>query len=112
MLLSVDAFDLFLAEAMSEAFTPEISDRICRHMNEDHADAVALYAKAFGGASEVTSAEMLRIDAAGMDLMVHGNGTATPLRIGFDHELSGAEDAHQTLIAMVKAARQQTSRPN
>jgi putative heme iron utilization protein len=30
-----------------------------------------------------------------------------PIRITFDHVLQDSEDAHQTLIAMVKQARQQ-----
>lgn len=92
---------------MAELFTEAISQRICNHMNEDHADAVALYAKAFGGVSEVTAAEMLRIDQTGMDLVVHQTETTLPVRIAFDHELQDSEDAHQTLIAMVKQARQQ-----
>jgi putative heme iron utilization protein len=94
---------------MSEIFTSEISDRICKHMNEDHADAVLLYAKAFANTKTATSAAMLRIDAQGMDLDVRGHDEATPVRITFDHDLKDAEDAHQTLIAMVKQARQQMS---
>ncbi|MBU7584811.1 MAG: DUF2470 domain-containing protein [Nostoc sp. TH1S01] len=90
---------------MSEQFSPEISLRICNHMNEDHADAVLLYAQAFGAVSEATSARMLSIDAQGMDLSVQVNGGATPVRIQFDHVLVDAEDAHQTLIAMVRQAR-------
>lgn len=93
---------------MSEAFTPEISARICKHMNEDHADAVLLYAKAFGSQTEATAAELLKIDAEGMDLAVQPSGD--PVRILFDHTLQDAEDAHQTLIAMVKQARQQAAR--
>lgn len=75
-------------------------------MNEDHADAVLLYAKAFGETVEATSAEMLKIDAQGMDLLVQNQAEATPVRITFDHELRDAEDAHHTLIDMVKQARQ------
>ncbi|MEY2833004.1 MAG: hypothetical protein RLZZ574_2263, partial [Cyanobacteriota bacterium] len=33
---------------MSEAITPAISDRICQHMNQDHAAAIALYAQVYG----------------------------------------------------------------
>lgn len=91
---------------MSESFSPEISDRICKHMNDDHADAVLLYARMFGNASEATAAEMVSIDAQGMNLVSQANGSQTPLRVAFDHELRDAEDAHQTLIAMVKQARQ------
>lgn len=92
---------------MSEEFSTEISSRICKHMNEDHADAVALYAKAFGGVADATAAHLLAIDSQGMDLTAQTNGEAVPIRITFDHVLADAEDAHQTLIAMVKQARVQ-----
>lgn len=95
---------------MSEIFTSEISDRICKHMNDDHADAILLYAKAFANTENAISAAMLKIDAQGMDLDVRDHNSATPVRIIFDHELKDAEDAHQTLIAMVKQARQHLAR--
>ncbi|MBD0385302.1 MAG: DUF2470 domain-containing protein [Nostoc sp. C3-bin3] len=90
---------------MSKAFSAEISSRICKHMNDDHADAIVLYAKAFGGVTDVNTAQMLSIDAQGMDLTAQMNGEVVPVRIQFDHVLADAEDAHQTLIAMVKQAR-------
>ncbi|AKG24665.1 DUF2470 domain-containing protein [Calothrix sp. 336/3] len=91
---------------MSSPFSAEVSDRICKHMNEDHAEAIALYAKSFGGLTDVTTAQMLKIDAEGMDLQAVVNNEAIPVRISFDHTLTDSEDAHQTLIAMVKQARQ------
>lgn len=74
-------------------------------MNDDHADAVLIYAKAFGDVTDASAAEMLSIDAQGMDLTVQVNGEAVQVRIQFDRVLTDAEDAHQTLIAMVKQAR-------
>ncbi|NEO33768.1 MAG: DUF2470 domain-containing protein [Symploca sp. SIO3C6] len=90
---------------MSEPFSTEVSDRICKHMNEDHADALALYAKTFGKSPDTEAAQMLSIDAQGMDLKATVNGSSIPLRIEFDHTLQDAEDAHYTLIAMIKQAR-------
>jgi putative heme iron utilization protein len=92
---------------MADPISPAISDRICKHMNEDHADAVTLYAKVFGGVATAIAAEMVQIDPQGMDLSVQTDGTTQPLRIEFDHELQDSEDAHQTLIAMVRQARSQ-----
>ncbi|MBE9178217.1 DUF2470 domain-containing protein [Oculatella sp. LEGE 06141] len=91
---------------MADAFSSEVSDRICKHMNEDHADAVTLYAKAFGGVTEAIAAQMLQIDAQGMDLLVQSETATTPVRVAFDHTLQDSEDAHHTLIDMVKQARQ------
>ena len=91
---------------MADPFSPDVSDRICKHMNEDHADAVTLYAKVFGGVAEAIAAKMVKIDPQGMDLDVQVNDTTSPVRIAFDHTLSDSEDAHHTLIDMVKQARQ------
>ncbi|AFZ25532.1 putative heme iron utilization protein [Cylindrospermum stagnale PCC 7417] len=90
---------------MSDIFSAEISSRICKHMNEDHADAIILYSQAFGGVTNATAAQMLSIDAEGMNLTAQVNEESIPVRIQFDHVLADAEDAHQTLIAMVKQGR-------
>jgi putative heme iron utilization protein len=89
---------------MSEEFSPEISSRICNHMNKDHGDAIALYAQVYGGVT-ATVATMDSIDAEGMNLTADVNGEALPIRIQFDHILANAEDAHHTLVAMIKQAR-------
>ena len=90
---------------MSEAITPAISDRICKHMNEDHGDAIALYAKAFGNKPKTETATMDSIDPQGMNISAQINGETVPVRVEFDHTLKDAEDAHHTLVAMIKNAR-------
>ncbi|MGD1713550.1 DUF2470 domain-containing protein [Dapis sp. BLCC M172] len=90
---------------MSDSFTSEISDRICSHMNEDHQDAVLLYAQKFGSSANATAAKMLSIDAQGMNLTAEVSGESLPVRVEFDHTLKDAEDAHHTLIDMLKKAR-------
>ena len=90
---------------MSENFSTEVSSRICQHMNDDHSTAVALYAQAYGGLTEAETAKMVAIDAQGMDLTAQVKGETIPVRIQFDHVLQDSEDAHHTLIAMVKQAR-------
>lgn len=90
---------------MSDAITPAVSDRICKHMNDDHADAVLTYARVYGDRPEAEAAEMLAIDPQGMDLRAQIDGEAVSVRVPFDRALADAEDAHQTLIAMLKQAR-------
>ncbi|MEN9206061.1 MAG: DUF2470 domain-containing protein [Thermostichales cyanobacterium SZTDM-1c_bins_54] len=92
---------------MADPLTAAVSERICRHMNEDHASAVALYAQAFGGVSSVTVAEMVAIDAGGMDLRVVSEGEERLIRIPFDRPLRDSEEAHHTLVDMLKQARAQ-----
>lgn len=90
---------------MSDPITPAISDRICKHMNEDHSDAIALYAKVYGNALETETATMDSIDPQGMNISAQIAGEAVPVRVEFDHTLKDAEDAHHTLVAMIKQAK-------
>lgn len=91
---------------MADPITPAISDRICKHMNEDHADAVLLYAQVWANSPEAEAAQMQSIDPQGMNLTAQVKGTTVPLRVEFERELKDSEDAHYTLIEMVKQARQ------
>ena len=90
---------------MAEAITPTVSDRICKHMNDDHADAVLLYAQAFGNATTATAATMKAIDTTGMDLDATIDGQSTPVRVSFDRPLADAKDAHHVLVEMLKQVR-------
>ena len=90
---------------MSEPITAKISDRICQHMNQDHADALLLYAQFFGGSITAAAATLKSIDAQGMNLNAQVDGASVPVRVEFDHTLKDAEDAHHTLIDMLKQAR-------
>ncbi len=90
---------------MSDPITPAVSDRICQHMNEDHHNAIILYAKVFGNLPETETAKMESIDPQGMNLSVLVNGETRAVRVPFDHILKDSEDAHHTLIEMVKKAR-------
>jgi putative heme iron utilization protein len=90
---------------MPEPITSAVSDRICKHMNDDHTDAVLLYATAYGNQEKATAATMDSIDPEGMNLSVTVEGEVKPVRVSFDHTLTGAEDAHHTLVAMLKQAK-------
>ncbi|MBE9076533.1 DUF2470 domain-containing protein [Romeria aff. gracilis LEGE 07310] len=92
---------------MSEPITPAISDRICKHMNKDHASAVLLYAQRYGPHQSATAATMTAIDPQGMDLTAQVAGETVPVRVEFDHTLKDAADAHHTLVEMLKTDRPQ-----
>jgi putative heme iron utilization protein len=89
----------------AEPITPVISDRICKHMNDDHAAAVLVYAQVYGQATQAEQAAMTSIDPQGMNLSAQVQGSTQNLRVEFDRTLTDSEDAHQMLIQMVKAAR-------
>ena len=90
---------------MADAITPAVSDRICKHMNDDHADAVLLYAQKFGNATDATSAIMKAIDTNGMDLDATVNDQNTPVRVSFERPLADAKDAHHMLVEMLKQVK-------
>ena len=90
---------------MSEPITPAISDRICKHMNDDHAAAIALYARVYGNAPQTETAQMDSIDPQGMNITAQVAGSTVPVRVKFERPLKDAEDAHHTLVAMIKQAR-------
>jgi putative heme iron utilization protein len=88
-----------LAKTMAaDPITTAVSDRICKHMNEDHAEAVVAYARYYGGLSDATTAQMLAIRPEAMELEVDGQS----LEVAFDHPLSDSEDAHRTLVEMLR----------
>ena len=68
-------------------------------MNEDHSEAVLAYALHYGGVDAASAAEMVAVTATNMELKVDGQ----PLRIPFDHALTDSEDAHRTLVTMLRA---------
>ena len=78
--------------------TPRISERICKHMNRDHLPAVIAYARHYGGISGATKAQMISINSVEMELEVDGKS----IKIAFDHVLEDSEDAHKTLVSMIK----------
>lgn len=87
----------------SEKITPQVSDRICKHMNRDHAEAVLTYAQRYGKQTAATAATLSAIDDTGMDLQADVEGQQVPVRVAFDHELKDAADAHHTLVAMLRS---------
>ncbi|MCU0792970.1 MAG: DUF2470 domain-containing protein [Opitutaceae bacterium] len=93
-----------MTTATAPVLTPSDRDRIVGHMNDDHADAVLAYARHFGARHAATAATLAGIDAEGMDLVVTEPSGDVPVRIPFDTALTGAHDAHVTLIRMAKQA--------
>ena len=79
--------------------TPEVSDRITKHMNKDHRASLLSYAKYYAGIRNAIDAKMLSITPQAMELKVDGE----LVRIKFDHTLKDSSDAHRTLVAMLEA---------
>ena len=86
----------------ADPLPPAVSERICKHMNDDHAEAVLAYARHYGGVEAPQQARMVAVRPEAMELEVDGQRLA----VAFDHTLSDSEDAHRTLVAMLRAMPQ------
>jgi len=89
---------------MDGTLTAEQAAAICAHMNDDHADAIAAYARVYGKIAQVEAAKMLTIDAHAMELAIETGKARITTRIIFDHVLRDSADARDTLIAMARHA--------
>lgn len=76
------------------------------HMNDDHPEAVGLYAEYFAKAP-ASSWQLVGIDAEGIDI-VNGDDVR---RIWFETELTSPNDMHTTLVRMAGEARGGLGRP-
>lgn len=82
---------------------------ILEHMNDDHADALVAYAKAFTRAKDTDEAVMTGIDRYGFEMSVKTSKGMRPARIAFDAEIATPTDARKALVALVQRARTQRS---
>jgi len=97
----VDGGALLDAEAADAQLAAAEAD-VVEHMNDDHADAVALYAAMADGPQPADAAwVMTGIDPDGCDLRWGGR----VLRIPFSRRIESSEAARGELVRMVKAAR-------
>ena len=83
----------------------EITAQIVDHMNQDHADAVLLYARVFGGRADAESARLVDFETGGMTLRCSCGGAEVDCRIDFDKPVETAGGARQLLVEMARQAR-------
>jgi putative heme iron utilization protein len=89
--------------ANDAALPPEHIAAMIAHMNDDHADAVLGYVHRYAALPEAKAATLVSLDANRMLVHAEIDGTTQPVAIAFDHALSDAADARDTLIAMARA---------
>jgi putative heme iron utilization protein len=77
------------------------------HMNDDHTDALADYARAFGELDDVAEATMISIDRLGFDLQARDtSGRDHLVRVHFDEPLEHPSEVRKAMVKMVKKARE------
>ena len=93
-------------EQRNQVLSRDDVERICDHMNAEHADDLLRFAAVFADRPEATSARMTGIDSEGLDLEVLEAGTVVSVRIDFETPLRTSEDARSTLVDMAMRARE------
>ncbi|MCH9673636.1 MAG: DUF2470 domain-containing protein [Gammaproteobacteria bacterium] len=77
---------------------------IIAHMNEDHADAVVLYARHFAGV-DATDAVLVGFDELGLEIDCGTGEDRRRVRVDFAEPVSTPGQARNVLIEMAKIAR-------
>jgi len=67
----------------AEPITSDVVVAIRRHMNEDHAEDSLLICRALGGVPDATAAEMVGMDAEGIDFAATVDGQSTAVRVAW-----------------------------
>jgi putative heme iron utilization protein len=83
---------------------------ICTHMNEDHADSLALFARTFAGL-QTDSTRMISADRQGFDMIATSKGAHKHLRLGYPYEVATRDDVRKVIVEMVRQARAKSGPP-
>ena len=78
---------------------------IVAHMNDDHADGMVLYCKAFSKATDITAASMTGVDRYGFEMSAVTPEGPRPVRLAFPEPVGTPEEVRAALVAMLKDAR-------
>lgn len=93
------------ATATADPVSPHAAGAVA-HLNEDHADALLLIARALADLPDAVSAECLRCDRYGMDLAVtRADGSREWPRVGWPQRLDEPAQLRAASVELVKQAR-------
>ncbi|HKG39020.1 MAG TPA: DUF2470 domain-containing protein [Conexibacter sp.] len=77
-----------------------------QHLNDDHADALALIAQQLGGYPDATRAQCTSIDRHGLDLAVFTPRGVAPIRVGFAEPASEPDGLRAATVELTRRARE------
>ena len=87
----------------------DVAPGILEHMNQDHADALVAYARAFAGV-QADEAVMVSVDRLGFKLRITEGDRRHSVRIAFPREVTTAADSRTVLVEMLRRARGEDDR--
>jgi len=97
--ISADDYGSAMPDPLAEA-----APGIIQHMNADHADALVLIARRFGGEA-ASEAVMTAVDRLGFHLKLRSGDRMHGRRIAFVREVRNTVDVRAVLVEMVRQAR-------
>ncbi|HBQ16249.1 MAG: DUF2470 domain-containing protein [Sandaracinaceae bacterium] len=97
-------------EAQPDPLAPHV-EGVVTHMNDDHADALVSYARAFTRATHAEKVSMTGIDRYGFEMSVETDKGPRPARLAFASEIATPEEARKALVALVRDARAKLQAP-
>ena len=92
-----------VADQKIDALAPDV-EMICKHMNEDHQDALRLYASAFAQV-EAQEADMIHVDSTGFDMIAINPERHQHIRIAFSNPAATTDQVRAEMVEMVRRAR-------
>jgi putative heme iron utilization protein len=78
---------------------------VLAHMNDDHGDALLLYARAFTTAEDATAASITAVDRYGFEMSVDTPRGRGPARLLFDAPIATKDEARKAFVKLVQEAR-------
>lgn len=78
---------------------------ILEHMNEDHAETMALYCRTLTKATDTSAAVMTGVDRYGFEMSATTAAGPRPIRLAFSQPVSTPDEVRKELVAMAKRAR-------
>jgi heme oxygenase (biliverdin-IX-beta and delta-forming) len=81
--------------------------RAIDHMNEDHRDSVLDMARSLAGINWAVEAELIAIDARGLDIRASDSGRSELARVDFVTPLESAQQLRDAVILLARRARGQ-----
>lgn len=79
---------------------------ILEHMNQDHANALVLYCRAFSRADDTTEARMVSVDRYGFEMSARTAAGPRPIRVAFDAPAASPDAVRAQMVALVHQARE------
>jgi putative heme iron utilization protein len=88
----------------AEPFTSDVVAAVRRHMNDDHVEDSLLICRALGGVPDASAAEMVGMDAEGIDFEATVAGHPTPVRLSWSHRLDNRAQVRPEVVRMYREA--------